>query len=348
MYKMLFWLLFILIFFSCVYFLSSVIAPFFWAFIVAYFLQPLIGLLKTRYNLSYTSATIIVFIIFISSLILMLTLLIPVLYKELLLFISKISSYKAELNAVVTLLLRQFNMLNPEIATRIADSIKVFLQLVLDMVSSYTYYVWNYALATINFFITLFLFPIILYYFLRDWNNIFLTINSILPINNKIMVKKIFIEINGLVSAYIRGQLNICCIVSIYYAIGIALIGLVDMALFLGILSGFMIILPFIGVFISFLIVSIGFIFLNGFSVKLLYVLLLFIIGQVFEGYILTPRIIGNRIGLHPVWIIFAVLISGSLLGFFGILFAIPIAGIVKIIIKYIINYYKSSIIYNG
>ena len=134
---------------------------------------------------------------------------------------------------------------------------------------------------------------------------------------------------------------------TVYYIIGLNLIG-IDLALLLGVLSGFLIIIPFIGAMISFLLVTISCYFTFGAGIELVYVIALFVIGHTVEGYILAPKIIGDRIGLHPVWIIFSVFAAGTLFGFLGIMFAIPLAGIVKVIVTNIIDYYKSSKIYKS
>jgi putative permease len=136
-------------------------------------------------------------------------------------------------------------------------------------------------------------------------------------------------------------------LLTIYYVTGLSIIGL-DLALLLGIFSGFLIIIPFIGVVLSFLMVTISCYFSFGAGTELIYVLILFARGYTVESYILTPKIIGDRIGLHPVWIIFSVFATANLFGFVGVLFAIPIAGITKVCLLNIIDYYKSSSMYKS
>ena len=149
-----------------------------------------------------------------------------------------------------------------------------------------------------------------------------------------------------MLSAYIRGQLNICLLLSAYYFIGLSLVG-IDLALLLAIISGFLVIIPFIGAFISLFLMLVSCYFSYGASVEIVYILVLFVIAHIIESYILTPQIIGDKIGLHPVWIIFSVFAAGSVFGFVGIVFAIPIAGVIKILLFNMIEYYKSTKIYN-
>jgi len=169
---------------------------------------------------------------------------------------------------------------------------------------------------------------------------------------SKSKVREIFNSINELLSAYIRGQLNICMLLTIYYVTGLSIIGL-DLALLLGIFSGFLIIIPFIGVVVSFLMVTISCYFFVP-SGSRTYLCTYFICNRLYSRKLYlqllrySPKIIGDRIGLHPGWIIFSVFATANLFGFVGVLFAIPIAGIAKVCLLNIIDYYKSSNMYKG
>jgi putative permease len=112
-------------------------------------------------------------------------------------------------------------------------------------------------------------------------------------------------------------------------------------------IAGFLVVIPFVGALISLFLMLVSCYFSYGASIEMIYVLILFIIGHIVESYILTPKIIGDKIGLHPLWIIFSVFALGNVFGFMGIVFAIPIAGIIKILLIHMITYYKSSRIYN-
>ena len=136
--------------------------------------------------------------------------------------------------------------------------------------------------ATITFFIIIVLVPIILFYFLKDWPKMIETVQSILPLNEKNKIREIFSEFNVLLSAYIRGQLNICLILSIYYLIGLNLIN-IDLALLLGIIAGFIVVVPFVGALISLFLMLVSCYFSYGASIEMIYVLILFIIGKYYE-----------------------------------------------------------------
>lgn len=345
MSRIFYWAIFLTIFSSVLYLISDSLAPFIIAFIFAYLIHPVIESNCNRFNISREVVTFFVFSTFISALITVVILIVPLIYKQLSLLISNIPKYQRIFKQEAAVFLEKVDKFDHNLAANLSDFINKAISNLFAIFSSIMQHLWEYTLATINFFALVALVPIILYYFLRDWPIMVKTIESMMPRREKSEIRKILKEISILLSAYIRGQLNICLILSIYYFIGLTIIGL-DLALLLSLVAGFLIIIPFIGVFISFVLTMINCYFTFGYGVELLYVLLLFIFGHTVEGYILAPKIIGNKIGLHPVWIIFAVLASGSLFGFIGVFFAIPIAGIAKVLISHMIKYYKSSSLY--
>lgn len=347
MNKFIFWALTSSIFGLMTYLLSDMLAPFFISFVFAYLLQPAIDHNSQRYNVPRAISTFLVFLLFISGFVIVLLIFIPIIYQEIAIFVEKIPYYKQSFQVLTASFFVKLQSFDPDIAEKISSSLQTFINSTFSIVSTFANHLWDYTLATINLVAIIALVPIILYYFLKDWPNMVSSIESILPMKGKSKVREICISINELLSAYIRGQLNICLMLAIYYVIGLSIIG-VDLALLLGLISGFLIIIPFIGAFISFFMMLISCYLTFGAGIELLYIIILFLVGHGIEAYILAPKIIGNRIGLHPIWIIFSVLAGGTLFGFVGILFAVPIAGIAKVLIKHIISYYKTSSIYNN
>lgn len=346
MNKLIFWSLALLIITAIIYTISDTLVPFVISFIFAYLLQPTIDTVSKKFSLPRNLTSAGIFMIFISSFITMLLLLLPVIYNQIAIFIRKIPGYKNNFNVALNYFITRIDAIDPDIANKLSDSLQNFINSAFSVVIATANNIWSYTLATINFFAIIILVPVILYYFLRDWPKMIKSIESILPLKEKSKIGNIFSDINMLLSAYIRGQLNICLLLSVYYFIGLSLIG-IDLALLLAILSGFLVIIPFIGAFISLFLMLISCYFSYGFSIEIAYIIGLFTIAHIIEGYILTPQIIGDKIGLHPVWIIFSVFAAGSVFGFIGIVFAIPIAGVIKILLFNVINYYKSTNIYN-
>ncbi|GAB4165372.1 MAG: AI-2E family transporter [Rickettsiaceae bacterium] len=347
MNKMASWGIIILIISSIIYIVSDVLAPFLIALIFAYLLQPVIETARKRFSLSRNVCTLGIFFLFLGIFILIMVLIIPVIYSQFTSLVNKLPQYKYSFNSLISSWSDYFHNIDPDFANKVTESAHSFVNSTIGFFASFADHIWQYTVATINFFTIIALVPILLYYFLRDWPKMVGSIESVLPVKGKSKVREILNSINELLSAYIRGQLNICVILTFYYVIGLTIIGL-DLALILGVMSGFLIIIPFVGALISFLLVIISCYFSFGTGIELVYVTILFIVGHTVEGYVLAPKIIGDKIGLHPVWIIFAAFAAANLFGFVGILFAIPIAGILKVCLSHLIDYYKSSNIYKN
>ncbi|ABE04686.1 AI-2E family transporter [Rickettsia bellii] len=341
-----FWLLFIGIFISGFMLISEAIRPFFIAFIISYLLQPAIEFVASKFKLSNKISSIVVYLIFLSIFFTALTLLVPVIYGQVSTFVNNIPKYKDYFQTeILPPIMTKIYAVEPNIADKIRDSLSNFINSIFTILGSLANNFWHYTLITINIFVLFLLIPIILFYFLRDWTRIIENMKSLLPLKSRHKILGILSSINSLLAAYIRGQLNICLLLSIYYSISFSIIG-IDLALLLGILTGFLVIIPFIGTFIScFLTLTIGYLTF-GATTQLFYIMVVYIIGNICESYILTPKIIGDKIGLHPLWIIFSIFACGSLFGFIGIFFAIPIAGVTKILLFNIIKFYKSSRFY--
>jgi len=341
-----FWLLFIGLFISGFMLISEAIKPFFIAFIISYLLQPAIDFIAAKFKLSSKLSSIVVYLIFLSIFFIALIMLVPVIYGQISTFINNIPKYKNYFQAeILPPVMTKIYAVEPNIADKIRDSLSNFINSIFTILGSLANNFWHYTIITINIFVLFLLIPIILFYFLRDWTKIIENMKSLLPIKSRHKILEILSAINNLLAAYIRGQLNICLLLSIYYSISFSVIG-IDLALLLGILTGFLVIIPFIGTIISFILtLTVGYLAF-GATTKLLYIILIYLVGNICESYILTPKIIGDKIGLHPLWIIFSIFACGSLFGFIGIFFAIPIAGITKILFFNLIKFYKSSKFY--
>ena len=348
MNKIIFWSIFVLIFTGFLVLVSNILGPFFISFIIAYILQPLINIPCSKYNISRTIVASVIFIIFISAFIFLLVTLFPLISQQISSLISKIPTYKYYIQTEVTpILIAKISAIDPAIADRIKSSLQTLISSIFSIITMLTNNIWFYTIATINKIALILLIPIILFYFLRDWSKMMSDLELLLPLQEKSKVREILFSINKLLSAYIRGQMNICLLLSCFYGIGLSMIGL-ELSILLGILSGILIIIPFIGTLISFILaIIIGYISF-GLKIKLSYIILLYIIGNIIESYILTPKIIGDKIGLHPLWIMFSVFASGALFGFIGIFFAIPIAGIIKVLFLAGVQLYKASKIYTA
>jgi len=189
------------------------------------------------------------------------------------------------------------------------------------------------------------LLPVISFYFLLDWNRLKINSSMLVPRKSRNKVNNFINRINVLMSAYTKGQITLILCLSIYYCISLNLIGL-EKATALGLFTGCAILIPYVGFAFGFLLAMLIGVFQYGFTAHILFIVLIYSIGQLLESFILTPRLVGGSIGLHPITVIISLIVFGQLLGFLGILFALPIAAILQIIIKEGYRYYRNMSYY--
>lgn len=188
--------------------------------------------------------------------------------------------------------------------------------------------------------------PVVGFYLLRDWDQMVTRIDSYLPLDHADTIREQAREIDKVLAGFVRGQLLVCLSLAAFYGIGLSLVGL-QFGLFIGVTAGMISFIPYVGTTLGFM-VSVG-VALAQFSPDFIWVGVvagIFIAGQVIEGNFLHPVLIGDRVGLHPVWIIFALLAGGSLFGFVGILLAVPIFAVIGVLVRFALERYRESYLY--
>ena len=203
------------------------------------------------------------------------------------------------------------------------------------------------GLALANLISLIVITPIVSFYFLRDWPLMTRTVDRLFPLQNATKIRTVLSDINNTIGGYARGQALVCLTLGIYYAFALTLVGL-DFSVLVGAIIGFIAFIPYIGAFTGF-VLSLGIAFSqfnDWYSIGL--VGLVFLLGQTLEGYLLIPKFVGDRIGLHPVWVIFSILTGGVLYGFIGVLIALPVAAALGVVVRFLIDEYKASPLYQG
>jgi len=182
----------------------------------------------------------------------------------------------------------------------------------------------------------------IVFYLISQWDDFFRKLNPLIPPRWLPLVKQIFVEIDQLLSQYLRGQLLVIIVLSIYYSVGLYVLGVTG-ALALGLFTGIAIFIPYIGYGAALILALLSVLLQAETGVSLLAVLALYITGQALESFILTPKLVGEKIGLHPVLVVFALILFGSWFGFFGILLALPMSAIILVLCKHAMQAYQDS-----
>ena len=187
----------------------------------------------------------------------------------------------------------------------------------------------------------------IVFYLVGQWDEFFKKLSPLIPPRWSPLVKQILVEIDQLLSQYLRGQLLVITVLSIYYSVGLYLLGITG-ALALGLFTGIAIFIPYIGYGVGLILALLSVLLQAETGGSLLAVLTLYIVGQAIESFILTPKLVGEKIGLHPVLVVFALILFGSWFGFFGILLALPMSAIILVLCKHGVQSYQNSAWYNN
>ena len=199
------------------------------------------------------------------------------------------------------------------------------------------------GIGLLNAIINLTLMPIFIYYLLRDWDRMVAAIGQLVPKRYLSRVGRVATEVDERLGAFVRGQITVCLALAVLYSLGLLLVG-IDLAIPVGVLSGLLFIVPYLGTAVGIVLGTLLALMKFGFSTKVLAVLVVFAIVQGIEGYLLTPRIVGDKVGLHPLVVMIALIVGGSLLGIWGMLLAIPITAVLSVLgSEYLQDYFDSA-----
>ena len=330
-----------------IHYLRPVLTPFFASFILAYLGNPLVSRLERR-KIPRTLAVLVTFVLTFIVLGLILLLVVPMAIRE----IAALFSHAPEamnwfqthaLPWMVAHLGLQPNALAPAklmqlLSANFTSAGKLAGQVLLSVSSS--------GAAVFEFFINLVLIPVITFYLLRDWNHLMERILALVPRNAAPTVTRLAKECDKVLGAFLHGQLLAMACLAVFYSIALTLIGL-DNAIAIGVVTGVLSFVPYLGI-VSGIVLALLTALLQGGGWLLLLVVIVFIVGQLLSDLVLTPRLIGGHIGLHPALVIFAILVGGALFGFAGILLALPVAAAGTVLVRYARERYVESRLYQG
>ena len=208
-------------------------------------------------------------------------------------------------------------------------------------------YVSRSGFALLGLVANVVLLPVLTFFFLRDWDVFVERVAALVPRDHESTVSRLAQESSAVLGAFLRGQFLVMLILGVLYGIGLWAVGL-DLGVLIGVLAGLLTFVPYLGPATVVAFGGIASLVQYGDWPHLLGVLAVFGVGQVIESYWLTPKLVGDRIGLHPVAVIFAVLAGGRLFGFLGMLLALPVAAVANVLLHYAVERYRASRIYQG
>jgi predicted PurR-regulated permease PerM len=203
------------------------------------------------------------------------------------------------------------------------------------------------GVAFFNFVALMVITPVVAFYLLRDWDRMVAKADDWLPRRHQETIRRLAREVDETLAGFLRGQGMVCLSLATFYAIGLTLAGL-DFGLVVGLIAGFLSFIPYVGSLVG-LVLSVGLALAQFDSwISVGVVAVVFFVGQALEGNVLTPKLVGEKVGLHPVWVMFALLAGGALFGFVGVLLAVPVAAIVGVGVRFALSQYRLSPYYTG
>jgi len=348
----LFWLIFVAVLGLMTFALRDMLLPFVVGMAVAYLSDPLADWLE-RMRLSRNQATIVITFGFIIILLLGLLILVPLVVRQAGELLLQLPGYVEQ----ATKLLQPFvvNMLEAAsdrgVDVSRDDGTQALKEYASQAVTFFTELAGNLVrggAALLNFLSLLVITPIVTFYLLYEWDNLVEKINGWLPRRYATTIRKLVRDIDRTLAGFVRGQGTVCIVLMIYYSTTLSLSGL-SFGFLIGLLSGALSFIPFVGAIFG-AITSIGLAILQFWPddmARVGIVLAIYVVGQVAEGYVLTPKLVGDRIGLHPVWVMFGVLAGGVLFGFVGMLLALPVSAVIGVLVRFGLDQYLRSHFYD-
>lgn len=331
------------VFMVALWFLGDVLLPFLLGGAIAYFLDPVADRLE-RMGLTRALATALITIVAVLIFVVMALLVVPTLVSQAINLVEiapqLFQDFKGFLTARFPALLVEDSTLSTSLVSlgnTIQERGGALLQ---TAVSSFA--------SIINIVILFVIVPVVAVYMLLDWDRMVASVDDNLPRDAAPTIRKLAAEIDNTLASFIRGMGTVCLILGTYYAIALMLVGL-QFGLVVGFIAGLVTFIPYLGALLGgALAIGLALFQFWGDWLSIGMVAGIFALGQVIEGNVLTPKLVGSSVGLHPVWLILSLSVFGTLFGFVGMLVAVPLAAAIGVLVRFGMTQYRQSLLYQG
>ncbi len=342
-----FWLIGLAVFLVALFLLRGVLLPFVAGMAIAYLLDPICDRLE-GWGLSRTLATTLLTVAFLILSVVGFLLLLPVLAGQVMSLLERVPDFVETLRGQLTRLLALVEArVDPAMMEQIEGALAGSSERLVTWATRLLSGVISGGVALANLISLVVITPVVAFYLLRDWDRIIATVDGWLPRRHAETIREQARAVDATLAGFLRGQGTVCFILAVYYGLGLSLAGL-DFGLVIGVAAGLLSFVPYVGAIVG-LLLSVGLALVQFDAwLPIAIVAAVFVVGQTVEGYILTPRLVGESVGLHPVWSIFALLAGGALFGFLGLLLAIPMAAVVGVGVRFGLGRYLASAFYHG
>lgn len=332
---------------ALVYLLSPILTLFLLAAVIAYICNPMVTQLAAK-KIPRTIGTVLVMLLLLGTFGALILIMVPLFEKEATRLIEKTPAYLDLLrNSAIPWLETRFNVnLQPDVAV-LKQAFTDHWQSAGGVAAKILPSLTSGGMVIVEFFVNLLLVPVVLFYLLRDWDIFVKNIDEMIPRYWHDKVNELAHDTDRILAEFLRGQLAVILIMSVFYITGLWLVGL-EFALPIGLLAGILVFVPYLGMIVGLILATFAAVMQFQDWNGVIIVWVVFGVGQLLEGMAITPWLVGDRIGLHPVIVIFALLAFGQLFGFFGILLALPVSAVLLVWLRHIHQQYLESNLYKS
>ena len=343
--QVLFWVAALLVSIALIWLLHGILLPFVAGMALAYLLDPIANRIE-RLGVNRAMATFVMILGLAVALVVLAILIVPVIADQAAAMVDNLPNYSARLQALINDHARPWldRFSGSGSKMNIGELVKNASGPALVFVSS----LWSGGQALFSVVSLLVITPVVAFYLLIDWKRIVASIDDLLPRDHAETIRSLMREIDRAIAGFVRGQTSICLILAVYYMTGFALAGL-NFGFLIGLTAGIATFIPYVGSFIGLVVATLVAVlqFWPEWT-PIIIVLGIGIVGQVLESYVLSPYLVGASVGLHPVWLMFALLTFSYLFGFVGLIVAIPLSAAVAVLVRFALRQYQQSRMYLG
>ncbi len=345
--QIVFWLAALAVFVLLLWLLSEILLPFVAGAAIAYLLTPVTNRIESI-GVNRLAAALSIISVVVMAIVLLILLVAPILGGQLSSFIDNIPGYVTRLQTLLSDPSRPWihKLLGASFS---ADkSIGDLVSQGVGWLTAFLRSLWSGGRALVSLFSLVVVTPVVAFYLIYDWHRMIASVDSWVPLQQRETVRRLAREIDAAISGFVRGQTAVCLILGSFYAVALTISGL-NFGLLIGLISGVITFVPYVGSMTG-LILAMGVAVAQFWPEwgSIIQVLAIFLVGQFVEGNLLAPKLVGESVGLHPVWIIFALLAFGYLFGFVGLMVAVPLAATIGVLTRFVLLRYRESALYTG
>lgn len=345
--QVIFWMAAFVLVVLALWLLREILLPFVAGLAIAYLLTPVTDRLE-RFGVNRLAAALLIITLVVLALVYAILLVAPILGAQLSSFIDSVPGYVTKLQALLSDPSRPWLQKLLGTGFNADKSISDLVTQGVGWLTTFLRSLWSGGRALVSVFSLVVVTPVVAFYLIYDWHHMIRTVDGWIPLHQRETVRRLAREVDAAISGFVRGQTAVCLVLGSFYAVALTLSGL-NFGLLIGLISGLITFIPYVGSMTG-LVLSLGVAvaqFWPDYG-SILMVLGIFLVGQFLEGNVLSPKLVGESVGLHPVWLIFALLAFGYLFGFVGLLVAVPLAATIGVLCRFALHRYLQSSFYTG